>query len=202
MSYLLSNNQNSGSQKELRADAVRNKALILDAAEKVFAEEGLTASSNRVAARAGVGIGTVFRHFPTKELLLHAVLDRQIAVLVTEAKDLVTQPGDNGRAFFLFLHRAFELTISKRLIMAALAEASNSANLDEGNRVALLGALGTLLERAQSSGAVRPDVSLDEVIALMQGLLQSVKYMRSDKTARTHVLNIVLDGLRTTTVRE
>ncbi len=186
--------------KSLRLDAARNKARILDAAEKVFAEEGLAASTDRVATLAGVGIGTVFRHFSTKELLLQAVLDRQVTALVAEANALVATSNDAGETFRLFLRRAFELATTKKIIVAVLEKTGNPATLDTSNRIELLRVLDALLKRAQGSGKIRQDINLDELVALMQGLLQSSKYIQSDKSAREHVLDIVLDGLRPTTV--
>jgi AcrR family transcriptional regulator len=182
--------------KSLRADATRNKARILDAAEKVFAEEGFAASTDRVATLAGVGIGTVFRHFLTKELLLQAVLDRQVTALVAEANALVATSNDEGEIFCLFLRKAFELAATKKVIVAALEKTGNQATLDTSNRAELLRTLDALLKRAQGSGKIRQDINLDELVALMQGLLQSSEYIQSGKPAREHVLSIVVDGLR------
>jgi AcrR family transcriptional regulator len=186
--------------KSLRIDAARNKVRVLDAAEKVFAEEGLAASTDRIAMRAGVGIGTVFRHFSTKELLLQAVLDRQVSALVSEANALLATSNDEGETFRLFLRRAFELAATKKVLVAALEKTGNPATLDTNNRTELLRTLDALFKRAQRSGKIRQDINLDELVALMQGLLQSNKYIQSGKSAREHVLDIVLDGLRPTTV--
>jgi AcrR family transcriptional regulator len=202
MPDVLPNNLNKDTHKRLRVDAARNKARILDAAEKVFTKEGLTASTERVAMQAGVGIGTIFRHFPTKELLLRAVLDRQITTLVADAHHLVVTSNHTSEAFFSFLRQAFELVGTKKLIVSALEETGSPITLDTSNRIKLLKDLDILLKRAQSNGEVRDDISLDELLALMQGLLQSSKYIQSDKPAREHVLGIVLDGLRPTSVSQ
>ncbi|MEU9844544.1 helix-turn-helix domain-containing protein, partial [Actinomadura sp. NPDC048032] len=90
--------------RPLRADALRNRAKVLAAAEEVFAVQGTSASTEEVARKAGVGIGTVFRHFPTKESLLEAVLVALLKRLAAEARDL-RAAADPGAAFFGFFTR-------------------------------------------------------------------------------------------------
>ena len=199
MSHPLPPNSNMRNPKSLRVDAARNKARILDVAERVFAEEGLSASTDRIATLAGVGIGTIFRHFSTKELLLQAVLARQVTALVAEANALVATSNDEGEILCLFLRRAFELAATKKVIVAALEKTGTPATLDTSNRAELLRALDALLKRAQTSGKIRQDINSDELVALMQGFLQSSKYIQADKSARERILSVVLNGLRPNT---
>ena len=108
--------------RPVRADAQRNRARLLDAAERVFALHGVAASTEEIARQAGVGIGTVFRHFPTKEALLEAVFRRRLQQLATHADALANAP-DPGAAFFGFVSHVVELAVTQRAQIDALADA-------------------------------------------------------------------------------
>lgn len=179
-----------------RADALRNRAKVLDAARAVFAEHGPTASTEEVARAAGVGVGTVFRHFPTKEALLEAVYVAQLQGLAAEAGALASA-GDAGAAFFTFFTRVVGQSATKNALSAALVE----AGVDVREAAAGAGAdlhrtLGTLLDRAQQAGAVRADVGLPEVMTLLVGAAQGAERTAVDGDARDRVLAVVFDGLR------
>src|SRR5258708_17586261 len=98
-------------QKRPRADAQRNRARLLDVAELVFATKGIGASTEEIAREAGVGIGTVFRHFPTKEALLEAVFIRRLQQLAARA-DALAEADDPGAAFFSFFSYVVELAVT------------------------------------------------------------------------------------------
>src|SRR3981081_1817644 len=140
-------------KKPQRADAQRNRARLLEVAELVFDSRGIDASTEEIAREAGVGIGTVFRHFPTKEALLEAVFVRRLEQLAAHA-DALADAFDPGAAFFTFFSYVVELAVTQRAQVEALAE--TGVNLETGTsrgQDELRRALGALLLRAQQAGA-------------------------------------------------
>lgn len=151
----------------LRADARRNRARVLEAAADLFATEGLSVPVKEIASRAGVGTGTVSRHFPTKESLFEAILARRMGELLEHADDLIDrQP---GVAFFAF----FSAVVGAGAADRGLAERLTAAVGDReglGERIGadvLCERLGAFLDSAQQAGAVRLNVELADVEALM-----------------------------------
>lgn len=182
--------------RPLRADARRNHEQVLAAAEAVLSEVGLSASIEEIARRAGVGVGTVCRHFPTKQDLVDAVLRRMFQALVADARAAldVDDPGDAFRSFVVALsgfqvrHRALAEQ------MAAQIEGS-----DEGRpfRAALWDAISKLLARAQSAGAVRADIGPSDVAMLVSGVAHATALVGDGQArVRERYVAIVLDGLR------
>ena len=169
--------------KPLRADAQRNRARILDAAEEVFAEFGPGGSTEEVARRAGVAIGTVFRHFPTKDDLLVAILKRLQARLLEEAGEL---GGPDG--LFRFMTSVVTQAAGKRahLVGLRLPDAVEQ----------LRGAVGSLLEQAQGAGTVSREVELDEVMALLVSLCQGAVAGGWEERLSRRTLKVVFAGLR------
>ncbi|GAA0351601.1 TetR/AcrR family transcriptional regulator [Actinoallomurus spadix] len=186
----------TGGGRPVRADALRNRARVLEAAEAVFAEHGTTASTEQVARRAGVGVGTVFRHFPTKEALLEAVFVARLDRLATEA-DALMSAEDPGAAFFGFFARVVDHAATKNALSAALAEAGVDVRASTaGTGRELRRALGALLGRAQEAGAVRSDVGLPEILTLLVGASQAAEHVGGDAGVRARALAVVFDGLR------
>ena len=187
--------------RPLRADARRNRERLLAAAETVFTTQGTGASTEEVARQAGVGIGTVFRHFPTKEALLAAVYARLLEDLAATARDLADAE-DPGDAFHRFLELAVSRSGAKNAFADALAEAGvplpgpgESAKPGEG--LASLGAaLETLLRRAQQAGAVRADLTPADVRAILIGVSRAVEHLPGDPEGRRRVTGTLLAGLR------
>jgi len=178
-----------------RADARNNRSRILDVAEEVFGTGGESASTEEVARRAGVGIATVFRHFPTKAALLEAVLVRRFDRLREQAEALL-DAADPGRAFFdfyghLIADAATKIAIAEALLDAGGDRDGNTTQASNGLRRAV----GSLLQRAQVAGAVRDDVELPEVYALLVGTSRAVAHAHLDEEVRARVLAIVFDGL-------
>lgn len=185
-------------ERPLRADARRNRARLLDAAEAVFAAKGTSASTEEVARTAGVGIGTLFRHFPTKENLLEVVYRERLRRMADAARE-VGAASDLATAFFDFLAEQVAHSGTKIAVADALAEAGidvSTASAVEGQEVSA--ALGALLVRAQKAGAVRPDVGLPELMALLVGASRAVEHAGSDDV-RARIVRIILDGLRPAT---
>jgi AcrR family transcriptional regulator len=181
-------------EKPLRADARRNRARVLEAAEEVFAGDGVGAPTEAVARRAGVGIGTVFRHFPTKEALLEAVLVERMRGLVEHAR-AAAGDADAGGALFGFLEHVVEQSATKNAYADALAGAGVDVSSVFGEvRAELFAAVESLVLRARAAGAVRPDVGPVEVIAVLVGASHAARW--APEAARALTVGVVLDGLR------
>ena len=178
-----------------RVDAVANRERILDVAEDVFGRGGAAASTEEVARRAGVGIATVFRHFPTKAALLEAVLVRRFDRLRDEAAALA-EASDIGAAFFgLFRHLVADapakLAIGDALVATSASEDAEVVRASNGLRRAV----GELLRRAQAAGAVRDDVELPEVYALLIAMSRAQAAAGFDDEVLDRALAVVFDGL-------
>ncbi|MGW3247867.1 TetR/AcrR family transcriptional regulator [Streptomyces sp. NPDC001070] len=153
-----------------RADALRNRDLLLAVAREAVAENGTDTSLREIARRAGVGIGTLYRHFPTREALLEALLESNFATLHGRAEHLLAS-ADPGEAFLTWLREM----ASGAATYQGLPESIRDALADDESRLhatcaQMKAAGGLLLERAQKDGGVRSDVSLSEVIDLALGL--------------------------------
>lgn len=181
--------------RRMRVDARRNRERVLDAAEAVFAELGTSAPTEEIARRAGVGIGTVFRHFPTKEALLEAVFVGRLRELVDEADDLLAAD-DPGAAFVEFFTGAVERSAAKNAYVDALTNAGIDVHgALTGVRDDLLRALTALLTRAQEVGAVRDDIGVSDLIPVLVGASRAVEHADTP-AARSRALAVILDGLR------
>ncbi len=183
-----------GGVRVQRADARANRARILDVAEEVFGTGGESASTEEVARLAGVGIATVFRHFPTKTALLEAVLVRRFDRLREQAESLL-DAADPGEAFFGF----FRYLVADAPSKIGIAEALLDAGGDDGAAVQasaeLRRAFGALLQRAQHAGAIRDDAGLPELYALLAGVSRAAALGHLDEQTRARMLTIVFDGL-------
>ena len=174
----------------MRADARRNRAAILAAAEEVFSQRGTSASTEEVAARAGVAIGTVFRHFPTKDDLLRAIMKDLLARLAAEASELI-RDGDPATALFAFFGRVVEQAAAKKTISELLA------GLEAGGPLATLQQeIGALLAGAKRAGAVRGDVGLAEVMALLTATSDAALRSGWDRGLQQRTLAIIFSGLQ------
>jgi AcrR family transcriptional regulator len=173
--------------RPLRADAARNRESVLRAARVAFAESGYGVPLDEIAARAGVGPGTVYRHFPTKEALFEAVVTARVQDLLTDARARA-DAADPGAAFFGFLARIAAESAAKRDLPDAISIAGSL-------REDLDAALDVLLRRAQRAEAVRADVRTPDIIVLLKGLFASLADV-SDQARRDLVFAVLADGLR------
>lgn len=183
--------------RELRADARRNRARVLAVATEVFAAEGLGVPIHEIARRAGVGTGTVSRHFPTKEALYAAILLERMERLTAEA-DALAASEEPGEAFFRFFATLVHEGAANRGLAEALAGAGydlDAAGVEAGYDIS--GRLRTLLAMAQQAGSVRSDVEYADVKALMVGC-QSHPGGSTDQAALDRIVEVVCAGLRTT----
>ena len=179
----------------LRADAVRNRALILEAADAVFGEQGVDAPVDEVARRAGVGVGTLYRHFPTKEKLFEAVIVTHLERLVERARQLVSRP-DPGAALFEFLSLMAAEAAAKRDLVDALSGAGiDVKDVASAKKLELEESAGALLRRAQENGEVRADVSLADLIGLVMGTCMAAENNSFD-CSRARMIEVVCAGLR------
>ena len=178
--------------RPLRADARRNRERVLTAAREAFAESGYGVPLDAIAARAGVGPGTVYRHFPTKEALFEAVTVARVRELVVLAS-AGAEAADLGAALDALLGRIAEEAVAKRDLPDALGGVGEAAVAVA--RTELHRALDRLLVRARAAGAVRAGIGAAELLALLKGLLQAVQES-ADPDLPERLLAVVRDGLR------
>jgi len=177
--------------RPLRADARRNREKVLRAAMEAFAASGYGVPLDEIAARAGVGPGTVYRHFPAKEALFEAVAAARVADLIADARGRA-ESGDPGAAFFGFLARIRQEAAAKRDLPDAIAVAGSLQD-------SLNAALDVLLRHAQRAGAVRGDIATPDLIVLLKGMFASMREAAADgadPAQRERVFAVLTDGLR------
>jgi AcrR family transcriptional regulator len=181
--------------RPVRADAARNRARVLEVAYETFAADGLSVPIDEIARRAGVGAGTVYRHFPTKEALFRAVIADRLRRIIDAGRALLhsEQP---GQALFVFLQSmVLQWGAADRGLVEALAGVGieiDSAVPDAEEEFMSL--LGDLLRAAQQAGTARSDVGVPEVKALLVGC-QAMQSYNAELAER--VTDVALDGLRT-----
>ncbi|WP_242895372.1 TetR/AcrR family transcriptional regulator [Actinomadura litoris] len=181
-------------ERPVRADARRNRTRILEAAEAVFAEQGASAPTEAVAARAGVAIGTVFRHFPTKPELLQAVVMNLLDQLITEVDALVKDPRA-ATALFDFCTRVMAISAQNRAVFQRIAETGTRVHVGDA-LTRLRPAVDLLLQRAQDAGAVRDDLHPDELVSLLSAICQEAMTAAWSEHIRHRALAILFDGMR------
>jgi AcrR family transcriptional regulator len=182
--------------RTLRADARRNRERLLATAKAAFAEEGLSVSLDEIARRAGVGPGTLYRHFPTKEELFEAVVHERLRGLVHDARAL---PG-TGAALFGFIERLVLGAAAKQDLVDALGGAGVDVRTTVAATAAeLRGEIGRLLLGAQEAGEVRADIEIADLMALLSGLLFALRARSNEQADPERALAVLRDGLRTRT---
>lgn len=179
--------------KTWRADAKRNRDKLLEVAHRVFTTQGITVSMDDIARHAGVGVGTVYRHFPTKEELFGAVMVSHKTRLIEEAKKWLRHE-DPGEAFF----RYFAIIIREAIANKAITDALVGSGLNKDEALAEVARdfwqeLDHLLERAQQSGSVRTDARIEDIRALLIGVLQA---NGDGNPFPERIVSIIFDGLR------
>jgi AcrR family transcriptional regulator len=181
-----------------RADAVRNRERVLEAAKAVFSAGGPDASLEAVARRAGVGIGTLYRHFPTREALFEAVYRREVQQLIELAEQLKSE-ADPVDALRRWLRSNVEFVATKKGMAAALALAVHgSSELYVYSFDRLTKAVGALLDRAVVAGEIRADISPEDLLRALVGMC----YMHDQpgwQNSVMRLLDVFVDGLRVQT---
>ncbi|MFF2045656.1 TetR/AcrR family transcriptional regulator [Kitasatospora sp. NPDC058170] len=175
-----------------RTDARRNRQRLLAAAQESFTEAGPEASLNEIARRAGVGPGTLYRHFPTRGALLAAVLDERVERLCATADRLLaTEPADTALADWLHAFVA-HARVNQGLGGALLMEAEGSLGTDCHRRIR--NAATAVLSHARSHGTARPDLAADDLLRLALGVaLATPQPEQADQSER--LLGLVLDAV-------
>ena len=178
-----------------RADSTRNRQLLIDAAKAGFAEVGPNVTLEEIARRAGVGIGTLYRHFPSREAIVEAVYRREVEQLV-EAVPQLLEASPAGEALHRWMHLFVNFIATKRLIAPSLAAAASRGSALHTTSVELItGALTTLVKRAIASGDVRKDIDPSDLLRALVG----VSYGNPDagwQASARRLVDIVMDGLR------
>ncbi|MBB2989374.1 AcrR family transcriptional regulator [Mycolicibacterium iranicum] len=179
--------------RPLRADAARNRARVLQVAYDTFAADGLTVPIDEIARRAGVGAGTVYRHFPTKEALFVAVVEDRLRKVVEHARSLLETEGP-GRALSVFLHDMVRNGATDHgLVDALVGYGIDLETAAPGAEREFLAMLGELLAAAQRAGTVRDDVDVATIKALL--VVCKVPQVYGGAVSE-RVARVIEDGLR------
>lgn len=185
----------------LRADAERNRRRLLDAARVVFAEQGPDASVAEIRQRAGVGQGTVFRHFATKERLLAAIVLEGVEEMAAIG-DTLLDADDPGEGLLEFMRTSARMDAEDRCLGEAMCLAARTDGEVRAAQARLIEIVGTLLRRAQDAGAVRSDVTAEDIIFLRTAACRATVEMRevAPELWRRY-LDVIFDGLRPAAAR-
>ncbi|MEH0933883.1 TetR/AcrR family transcriptional regulator [Micromonospora psammae] len=185
----------ASSPRPLRADAQRNRDLLLASAVRLFTEQGLDATLDAIAKHAGVGIGTLYRHFPTREALIEAAYRNELTAVCDAAPGLLAElpPEKALRAwmdrFYDYATTKFGMADALRAVIASGVD-PYAESLDR-----LVSAVETLLQAAGATGTVRTDISAEDVVFALAGIaLATGEPTRREQADR--LLDLLLDGLR------
>jgi AcrR family transcriptional regulator len=182
-------------ERRLRADARRNREKVLEAARTVFSEHGRDAQMDDIARRAGVGVGTVYRHFPTKEALIEALMVdafQSIAHKAHEALDIE----DPWEAFASVVWTGAETMAGDRALSEVFASIPGAMESAMPTVEGLRNATERIMRRAQEAGVLRGDAVIDDIPMLMCGIGSATKKEHACPGAWRRHVTIVLDGLR------
>lgn len=182
--------------RQPRADALRNVAKVLRAAEEVFSQQGLSAPVDEVARRAGVGVGTVYRHFPTKEALFEAIVMTRLEAIAEKAERLADE-ADPVQALFTHISELVSQAVAKKDLIDELArwgtqplERVHAEIKDRLNRAG-----ETLLRRAQAAGAIRSDLSSEDLSAMLMGTCEGASCALVDAKRRAEFAQRMVEVL-------
>jgi AcrR family transcriptional regulator len=183
--------------KGMRADALRNYQKLLAAAAEAFAEHGADdVSLEQIAKRAGVGIGTLYRHFPTRQALLEAVYRDQVEALRARAEELIaTKPP--AEALATWLRDLVDFGKTKRKLTTALLTTHNKdSELMSSGSAMVRGAAADVLRHAQQAGVVRADANPADLMRLVHAISMTTEWAGGDSEQTDRILALVLDGLK------
>ena len=179
------------SPRPQRADARVNRDKLVAAARALFTEQGTSAPLEDIADRAGVGIGTLYRHFPTRQTLLEAVYVDELEAMARSAADLAELPP--WEALSQWMHRYLGFAATKRALNEALMETGPDSDVLLTCRTAIATAGTALVDRAQRAGVVRADTQFMDVVRMVGGI---ALVPTEDEDQKRRLLDLALDGLR------
>jgi AcrR family transcriptional regulator len=182
-------------ERPLRADARRNREKVLAAARAVFSEHGREAQMDDVARRAGVGVGTVYRHYPTKEALIEALMVDAFQTIADAARRAL-EIEDPWEAFSTVLWIGAETMSADRALSEVFASIPGGMESAMPTIGGLTESMETIMRRAQEAGVLRPDAMIDDIPMLMCGIGSATKKEHRCEGAWRRHLSIVLDGMR------
>ena len=179
-----------------RADGLRNRERLIDVAKLAFAEIGPNVSLEEIARRAEVGIGTLYRHFPTRDDIIAAVYRREVTQLADAAKRLLeTRPA--GEALHEWLRLFVDYIATKKVIAPALASMTGGTSaLYESSIDLMKGAIADLVEKAIAAGDIRPDVEPFDLVQALGSFAMGVSTSPGWETRTLRLIDILMDGLR------
>jgi AcrR family transcriptional regulator len=188
-------------RRPLRADAERNRRRLLDAATEIFCERGLDVGVGEIAERAGVGRGTLFRNFPSKEHLIAAIVVERMRESAARGRRALQSP-DPGEAMFDLIEQSVGSKQTDLALFDALDDEWLANEEIHAAHAELIGTLELLVRRAQDAGAVRPDVSAVDVMMMVKGVCESARsFQHIDPELRARQLDLVRAALSTGTQR-
>lgn len=183
------------SSRKPRADSLRNRDLLLAAAKTAFTEVGGEAPLEDIARRAGVGIGTLYRHFPTRDALVAAVYVREVGQLTDSAKALLSQH-PAGKALAIWLDQLIDYMATKRVVAPLLrADPCEGERLYASSGAGILDAFRSLTDAASAAGDIRSDIGFEDILRMMSGLSQGYEQPGWELSAR-RLLDVMMTGLR------
>lgn len=187
----------------MRADARRNRELLLTAALAAFTEHGADdVSLEEIARRAGVGIGTLYRHFPTRQELLEAVYRDQVEALCTLSAELLGAPSP-AEALATWLRAMIAFSTAKRtLVSSLLATMDKTSDLFSACSTVIRQAVESLLVRAQEAGEIRRDVNATDIMRLSHAITVATERASGHPDQAERLLGLMLDGLRAGTSQQ
>jgi AcrR family transcriptional regulator len=187
-------NHKVAAARKPRADGTRNRQLLIDAAKAGFAEAGIQVSLEEIARRAGVGIGTLYRHFPSREAVMEAVYRNEVEHLAAAVPQLI-EKWTPGEALHQWMHLFIDYIATKRLIAPSLGALTGRSSALYATSAGLInGALSTLVKHAVAGGDVREDVDPSDLLRAMVG----VSYQNPDagwEASARRVIDLLMDGL-------
>lgn len=179
--------------RRTRSDALRNRERLVEVAARMFAERGLHAAPASVAKEAGVGVGTLYRHFPTREALIDAAYRHQLGIVCAKAPELVGEYSSTEAARRWLTHFLDYVTAKRGMAEALNTVIASGVDPFSDSVTVLTDAIGTLFEAGAKDGGLRTDVSPDDVLMLMGGIANAVQHGTREQAHR--LVDLVMDAL-------
>lgn len=185
----------SSVRRKTRVDAERNRELLTDAAKAVFAENGASASLEEIARRAGVGIGTLYRHFPTRDAMIEGVYRNELELLAYSAKQLDAAHAP-GEALHMWMRLFVHYVATKKILASALSsKVSGAPELAASSGVQILAAITFLIRRAAESGEIRCDIEPGDLLMALAGFTCG-GFVHDWELSANRLIDLLMLGLR------